>query len=206
MNHKTHWDRVYSNRPKEELGWYQDLPEPSLSLINKTGLDNQGRQLHVGVGSSMLIDHLLEQGHTGIIANDLSDVAIQKLQNRLGDKSADVHWIVDNIAYPKTLPYLDKIDLWHDRAVLHFLLKEEEQQNYFDLLRRLAKKGGHVIIGVFNLNSADKCSGLPVFRYDHEMIKDRLGEDFELVDQDGETLSLHDYCEDAVYIVSAASW
>jgi len=180
MNFQSHWDKVYAEKPIDSLGWYEDMPEPSLSLIQKSGVNRSARQLHVGVGSSTLIDHLLAQGHQGIIASDLSEVALKNLSDRLGDKAERVQWIADDLSQPQRLQDLEPIDLWHDRAVLHFLVHEEDQETYFDLVRKIVKPGGHAIIAVFNLDGADKCSGLPVKRYNEHMLTEKMGDTFEL--------------------------
>ncbi len=179
-NFQSHWDKVYSEKEIDTLGWYEDIPEPSLSLIEQTGITSDARQLHVGVGSSTLIDHLLVKGYQGIIASDLSDIAMETLRARIGAKAGDVQWIVDDLSRPEKLQDIAPIDLWHDRAVLHFLTKEEEQNAYFDLVRKLVKPGGFAIIAVFNLAGAEKCSGLPVHRYDEQMLMKKMGPDFEL--------------------------
>lgn len=179
---QRHWDKAYSDQPMDQLGWYEDMPEPSLSLIKKSGIESDARQLHAGVGGSTLIDHLLDSGYTRLIANDISPVALDRLRERIGEASKKIHWIVDDLSKPGTLNTIEPIDLWHDRAVLHFLLDADAQKAYFDLIRKVVRPGGRVIIGVFNLKGAEKCSGLSVFRYDHQMLVDRMGDDFELIE------------------------
>lgn len=180
-NLKTHWDKAYK-KETEKLGWYEESPEPSLQLISKCGLSKDSKILNVGVGASTLIDELLLLGYKNLIANDISSNAIEKLKIRLGDKSNKVMWIVDDLTNPKELNHIDQIDLWHDRAVLHFFNDPYEQECYFNLVNRLVKKNGYVIIAAFNLNGATKCSGLPVFRYNQTMIHSGLGKDFKLID------------------------
>jgi len=176
-----HWDKAYDRTDVEKLGWYEQDPIPSLELINDLDLPKDSRILNVGAGASTLIDSLLRLGYSGLIANDISKSALQKLQNRLGNKQNQVEWLVEDILNPKRLHEIDLIDLWHDRAVLHFFTQADQRTKYFQTLRQLVKINGHVIIAAFNLEGAEMCSGLPVYRYDKSMIEEALGEDFKIV-------------------------
>lgn len=177
----THWDNAYENSSIDRLGWYEEKPIPSLQLIEKSGVSKEATILNVGAGATTLVDELISQGFRNIIVNDLSSTALEKLKQRLGTQSKNVRWIVDDLTNPTQLSKLEKIDLWHDRAVLHFFNDTKEQDAYFNLLRSIVKENGFVIIATYNLNGATKCSGLPVHRYDEKMIQDRLGNEFELV-------------------------
>jgi SAM-dependent methyltransferase len=178
---KEHWNKSYESKALEQLGWYEENPLPSLQLIEKTGLKSNARIFNAGAGATTLVDELLKNGFQNIIINDLSSTAIELLKNRLGDKASDLQWIEDDLTNPKELQSLKEVDLWHDRAVLHFFHTPQEQKTYFDLVRKVVKPEGFVIIAAFNLEGAASCSGLPVFRYNAEMIKERIGEDFELI-------------------------
>ena len=178
---KEHWERVYQNSSVDKLGWYEARSEPSLKLIERCALRKNAAILNVGAGATTLVDELLELGYQNIIANDISSSALEELQLRLGpERSSLVRWIVDDLTDPLELLNLGGIDLWHDRAVLHFFNEEEKQLAYFNLLRQLVRSEAYVIIAAFNLNGAPKCSGLPVFRYEAEMLQERLGEEFHL--------------------------
>jgi SAM-dependent methyltransferase len=178
---KEHWERVYQNNAIDRLGWYESSAEPSLNLIELCKLNQDAAILNVGAGATTLVDELVEIGYQNIIVNDISSEALKELKLRLGpEKSSLAHWIVDDLTDPAELKSLEQIDLWHDRAVLHFFNEEDEQDTYFNLLRKLVKVEGHVIIAAFNLQGAPKCSGLPVFRYDAKMLQDRLGKEFHL--------------------------
>ena len=138
--------------------------------------------LHVGAGATTLVDILLKKGYEKIVANDISASALEKLKARLGNElSGKVQWIVDDLTNPEKLTSIGPVDLWHDRAVLHFFNDPAEQLNYFNLLRKLVKLNAYVIIAAFNLDGAEKCSGLPVFRYDQNMLQQQLGEGFSLI-------------------------
>lgn len=178
---KTHWENIYAKKQIETLGWYEENPAPSLKLIHQCELHSSASILNVGSGASTLVDELLKAGYSKLIANDLSQEALQKLKSRLGQVlSSKVSWIVDDLSHPEVLSSLEPIDLWHDRAVLHFFTDTSEQDVYFALLKQLVKPGGFVIIAAFNLKGAPKCSGLPVHRYNQEMLEERLGKDFVL--------------------------
>lgn len=180
INYTEHWNAAYTKNPTEKLGWYEETSSKTLELIKETHLAKDARILNVGVGSSTLLDDLLAAGYTQLIANDLSEKSLEDVKQRIGEKAADVDFLVDDLVQPKELQNLKDIDLWNDRAVLHFFLKEEEQQAYFDLIRRVVKPNGFVIIAVFALDGAEKCCGLPLQRYNVEMIQERLGNEFVL--------------------------
>lgn len=179
---KQHWNTVYEKTALDELGWYEENPEPSMRLIKKCGLHKNAALLNVGAGATTLIDTLLKNGYKNIIVNDLSSIALEKLKTNLAGKSDYVRYVIDDITQPTLLNNLEPVDLWHDRAVLHFFNDIAAQDAYFELLKRLVKPNGFVIIAVFNLNGAAKCSGLPVYRYDENMLLEKLGMGFDLIE------------------------
>ena len=182
-NYKSHWNEKYQTTQDEELGWYEDTPETTIQLVEKCGLQKEASIINVGAGTTTLIDLLLDKGYTSIIANDLSEVALEKLQKRIKtDYNYDLNCIADDLTNPSRLNTLQNIDLWIDRAVLHFFLKEEEQQSYFDLIRKVIAKDGYVLIAVFSLEGAPKCCSLDLQRYNKEMLQSKLGENFKLVE------------------------
>lgn len=179
-NYQSHWDQVYNNMEASQLGWYESTPEPSLQLIRSCGMPRDAALLNVGAGATTLVDELLAAGFHNIIVNDISPLALEKLKQRLGAEKEKVCWIIDDLTRPRVLPGIKPVDLWHDRAVLHFFNEKEEQNAYFNLLKKLVKPGGFVILAAFHLNGAAKCSGLPVHRYDQQMMAEKLGSGFEL--------------------------
>lgn len=181
QNLKGHWDAVYQ-KEDEKLGWYEPNPKKTLSLITITNLPKDAAILNVGAGTTTLIDKLLDLGYTNITANDLSDIALEKLKKRIQKRfNHQLNTIVDDLTNPTTLNQVKKVDLWIDRAVLHFFLKEEEQKAYFNLIQQIVSKKGFVLIAVFALHGAEKCSGLQLKRYNAEILKDKLGRDFKLI-------------------------
>lgn len=177
-----HWDNAYKKSPREKLGWYEEIPEPSLRLIAKCRLSKEARLLNVGAGATSLVGELINLGFKNIIVNDISREAVAQLKSGLGSESKKVNWLIDDLTKPTELNALEKIDLWHDRAVLHFFTSAEDQNSYFTLLHRLLKPKGYAIIAVFNLNGAPMCSGLPVHRYDKNMLMEKMGKGFVLLE------------------------
>lgn len=183
MNYKEHWNSVYDSKTNEQLGWYEVVPEKTMQLIEDCNLKSNATILNVGAGTTILIDELLKKGFTNIIANDLSESALKNLKHRIkSDFNYNLECIVDDLTQPTSLQKLSHIDLWIDRAVLHFFLKEEEQQAYFELIKKVVAKNGFVLIAVFALDGAEKCSGLPLQRYDLNMLQQKLGDNFKLID------------------------
>ena len=177
---KEHWDKAYLNSPEEKLGWYETDLNPTLNLISKTGLKPSAQILNVGSGSTTLIDELLKIGYNNLLATDLSSVALQKLKNRLN--TDNVEYIIDDLTNPTQLKNIAPVDLWIDRAVLHFFTEEKEQNTYFNLLKNKVKNNGFVLLAEYNLDGATVCAGLPVHRYSEEQLSSNLGQDYELID------------------------
>lgn len=177
---KNHWDNTYL-KDEKTLGWYEKIPTQSLGLIKKCNLNPSDCILNVGVGTSTLVDQLLKKGFKNIIATDISNKALQKLKQRVGNDN--IIYIQEDITKPNKLKsYTNKVSLWHDRAVVHFLTDKDEQKTYFDLVNKLVKPEGYVIIATFNLEGATKCSGLPIKQYNAESIAKQLGSSFKMVE------------------------
>ena len=179
---KGHWDKVYSSRADEKLGWYEDFPQESICLIDKCNLSPDSVILNVGAGTTTLIEFLLLMGYTNIIATDISSDSLTKLKTGLGNEEDKITWIVDDLTNPVHLKNIPLVDLWIDRAVLHFFTESKDQSTYFELLKSKVRKGGFVLFAEFNLNGATKCSGLPIHRYSEEILAEKLGDNFELTD------------------------
>lgn len=175
-----HWNKVYKNNPEVKLGWYETDLSPTLNLISKTDLNKSARILIVGAGSTTLIDELLKTGHSNLIASDLSEVALKNLEDRLGH--GKVKCVVDDLTNSTKLSRVTPVDLWIDRAVLHFFTDKADQDAYFDLLKSKVNSNGFVLIAVFNLSGASTCSGLPVHRYSKEMLVEKLENTFDLIE------------------------
>ena len=175
-----HWNKAYIKNPTEKLGWFEKKSQQTLDLIKESKLDKNAAILNVGSGSSTLIDNLLEEGFSNIYANDLSENSLKSLKNRIGE-SNKVQFIVDDLLNSEKINKLKNIDLWNDRAVLHFFLNDDEIKAYFRLLKQVLKPNGFVIIAIFNENGAEKCCGLPLKRYNTAMLQNELGQEFKLL-------------------------
>jgi EEF1A lysine methyltransferase 2 len=182
IDYKKHWDNDYSGSEINKLGWFENTPQPSLDLILSCGLNRDASILDVGSGTTSLIKYLLQDDYSNIIVTDVSKVTLDNAKKLLDSKESEkVRWIVDDITNPKIITRLTSIDLWHDRTVLYFLIKEELQQAYLKTLKMLVRKGGFVIIALPSLESAKKISGPGVKNYDSIVIEEFLGREFRLL-------------------------
>ncbi|MFK5982030.1 MAG: methyltransferase domain-containing protein [Flavobacteriaceae bacterium] len=177
---KSHWDKAYSNNSEEKLGWFETDLSPMLQLIDKTELSKEAQIINIGAGSTTLIDELLKQGYNNLTASDISEVALKNLENRVGNEN--INFIVDDLLNSEKLSNIDPVDLWIDRAVLHFFTEEQDQDTYFNLLKSKIKLNGFVVLAEFNLQGAKKCSGLDVFQYDAKMLQNKLGDGYKLIE------------------------
>jgi len=178
MNQKEHWERVYSTKPTEKLGWYEPHLQTSLSWIKGLNLAVDAPMIDVGGGASTLVDDLLDAGYRTISVLDISENALSSIKTRLGKKAALVTWLDADITLVDFPTHY--FELWHDRAVFHFLTVFENQWKYRNNLLKALKPGGHLIIGTFAPEAPAMCSGLPVQRYSPEQLENMLGRDFEL--------------------------
>lgn len=177
---KAHWNNIYTTIKTESLEWYEDKAEESISLIEKCGLSRDALIMNIGAGTTTLINELSDSGFNNIYATDISDVALDKLKKSINCKDG-VTIIEDDIVNSKEIKNINNIDLWHDRAVLHFFTKEEDIKSYFNLLNTVVKVGGYAILAPFNKLGTDQCSGFTVRQYDEEMLKIGLGNNFKLI-------------------------
>ncbi|MDP6351238.1 MAG: class I SAM-dependent methyltransferase [Alphaproteobacteria bacterium] len=176
---REHWESAYRAKPVEELTWYQDTPRVSLAMIRATGLRAAGRILDVGGGASTLVDHLLDAGYENLSVLDFSEAGLNRARQRLGRRAGRVRWITADVTEWRA-PH--RVDLWHDRAVFHFLTEPTDRDAYLAVLRQSLEPRGHLILSSFALDGPEKCSGLPVRRYDSEAFGALLGGEFSLRD------------------------
>lgn len=178
MIQKNHWENVYSTIPTEKLGWYAPHLQTSLRWVNGLFLTVDAPIIDVGGGASTFVEDLLEAGHQALTVLDISEKALASVRTRLGNRADMVTWLEADIT-TVDLPN-NYYELWHDRAVFHFLTAFDQQQKYRDNLLKALKPGGHLIIGTFAPEAPPKCSGLPVQRYTPKQLENTLGSDFEL--------------------------
>lgn len=176
---KAHWERVYKKNLPTEVGWYQEHPEMSLKLISATGVGVDSSIIDVGGGTSMLPGLLVDQGYRKLTVLDISANAIAKAKRQLGEKSKRIVWVEADVT---NFSFTEKFDIWHDRAVFHFLTEALDRKRYVDSVNQALKSSGHLIISTFGLEGPPKCSGLNVTRYSPETLHNEFGDNFNLIE------------------------
>lgn len=179
MQSTNHWDRIYTTKPPNTVSWFQEHADQSMRLIRGTGAPKDASIIDVGGGASTLVDDLLESGYSAVTVLDISAAALAAAQQRLGTRSGEVRWINANILSAPLAP--QAYDVWHDRAVFHFLTSPQERQAYVEAVLKAVKPGGHVIVATFAEDGPTQCSGLPVRRYDPAGLHSEFGSPFTLL-------------------------
>lgn len=180
---QQHWQTVYRTKSPLEVSWHQDTPGASLGLIESTAVDSGAALLDIGGGASRLVDHLLERGWRDVTVLDISEAALAHARARIGSDSR-AHWIAADVTtWSPTRTYA----LWHDRAVLHFLIGAADQEAYVRALHAALPTGGWAIIGGFAPGGPTRCSGLETVQHDRQSLSAMLGSAFEFVDAMDET-------------------
>lgn len=175
----SHWDNVYRSKAVDEVSWFQQTPEPSLTLIGLAGGTQGSAIIDIGAGASNLVNALLGLGYGDVAVLDISQIALSQGRSRLGAAATKVDWIcADVISWQPARTY----DIWHDRATFHFLTDPADQAAYAAVLKAALKPAGSAIIGTFAPDGPEMCSGLPIVRHDADSIGKVLGADFELID------------------------
>ena len=185
MEPKTHWEKVYTTKSTSEVSWFQEHAKLSLKLIQDAGIPTTANIIDVGGGASTLVDDLLANGYEHITVLDISGAALAAARQRLGPQAANVQWLESNIL-DVSLPERH-YDVWHDRAVFHFLLTSEERQAYVQTVLRSVKPGGLVLVATFGEDGPTMCSGLPVMRYSADALHHEFGELFTLLGHEKES-------------------
>jgi len=179
MDTKTHWEKVYKTKEPQAVSWYQAHLETSLTLIERAA-HLPSAIIDIGAGESTLVDDLLARGYENLTVLDVSQTAFDVTKKRLGPLSEQVNWIVADITQVELKP--SAYDVWHDRAVFHFLISNEQRSAYVRNVAKAVKTGGHVIVSTFGPEGPTKCSGLEVMRYDSESLHGEFGSRFRLVE------------------------
>lgn len=175
----NHWNTAYESKPIEGLGWYESHPEPSLQLI--TALNVANKNIFIpGAGATVLVDRLVNSS-AQIFANDISEKALEMMKKRVGDHK-NLHYVVGDLRNKETFSTLPSIDIWHDRAVFHFLTEQADRDAYIEQIAQKLHPEGTVHIATFHTTGAEKCSGLPVERYDAEKMEKVFSSRFNLID------------------------
>ena len=177
-NLKNHWENIYQNKNEDEVSWFQKIPDTSIEIINSIKIKKQSKIIDVGSGRSRLFKNLIELGYNNLTYLDISESAAKKSKIFLGEQSKNIKWIVEDVLNfePK-----QNFDVWHDRAVFHFLTDQNQIKKYVDLVSRNISNNGYLIIGTFSEQGPLKCSGLEVSRYSESLIKTTFIESFTLL-------------------------
>ena len=179
MDPKSHWEKVYRTKQANEVSWYRRHLDVSLRLIEEAVPNRDAKIIDVGGGESTLVDDLLARGYRNVAVLDISLIALDVAKERLGDSADTVNWLcgdVTAITFPR-----HQYDVWHDRAVFHFLTQSKERAAYVRQVANAVKPGGHVIVATFGPEGPTQCSGLTVVRYDADALHNEFGTSFQLV-------------------------
>ncbi|WP_019873604.1 class I SAM-dependent methyltransferase [Sporichthya polymorpha] len=178
-----HWDAAYAAEGERGVSWYAPTAAPVLELLDRLDVPTSARVLDAGGGASPLVDGLVARGHRDVTVLDLSATALALARDRLGSRSANVEWIVADV---RTWRPRSPFELWHDRAVLHFLVSSDDRAAYLETLASATRRESLVVLSTFAPDGPDRCSGLPVVRYSAADLAALLGADFELLEDDRE--------------------
>jgi SAM-dependent methyltransferase len=178
FDRKKHWENIYQTKELKDVSWFQPTPETSLGFFKQFNVPTTAKVIDIGGGDSFLVDHLLDLGYQDISVLDISEAAIDKAKQRLGDKAKNVKWIVADAANFKPT---EKYDFWHDRAAFHFLTDEQEISNYLQTAQENINPTGVLVIGTFSKQGPKKCSGIEIKQYSETTMTDRLKFFFEKI-------------------------
>ncbi len=178
MDRKKHWNNIHGTKNVKEVSWYQPVPTTSLDFVKQFNLSKNAKIIDVGGGDSFFVDHLLNLGYQDITVLDISEKAIEKARQRLGDQSAKVKWILaDAASFHTTIKY----DFWHDRAAFHFLTDEQEIDSYLETVNTSIKPEGYLVMGTFSEQGPETCSGIEIKQYSELSMNNRLKDCFEKI-------------------------
>lgn len=180
MDSQLHWDKVYRTNPFDQVSWFRPHLETSLALIERASANSAARIIDIGGGASTLADDLMGKGYGNLTVLDISQTAIDVARARLNAAADKVKWLAANVIHAE-LPETG-YDIWHDRAVFHFLTDSQDRAAYIQKIKTSVRIGGHVVIGTFGPEGPGKCSGLNVRRYDAQALDREFGEHFRLID------------------------
>lgn len=178
FDRKNHWENIYQTKQLNEVSWFQPTPETSLDFFKQFNVPTTAKVIDIGGGDSFLVDHLLDKGYQDITVLDISEAAIERAKNRLGDKAEKVKWIVADAAKFKPT---EQYDFWHDRAAFHFLTDEQEISSYLETAQKSIKPTGVLVIGTFSEQGPKKCSGIEIKQYSENSMTERLKNFFEKI-------------------------
>ena len=165
MSIKSHWEKIYKEKSPQEVSWTQEIPSTSITFFNEFNLNKTSPIIDVGGGESKFVDYLIDKGYQDVSVLDISENAINRAQDRLGEKAKNVNWIISDIN--DFIPH-KKYALWHDRAVFHFLTSKNEIKRYTE---NVMLNTENFIVGTFSTSGPEKCSGLKITQYDESLLQ-----------------------------------
>ena len=174
---KEHWQNIYATKGMQEVSWFQQVPETSLALIQKVAHNKDAAIIDVGGGDGFLVDELLKLGYTNITVLDISANAINRAKLRLGEKANQVKWVVSDITQ---FVSKEKYDVWHDRAVFHFLTEEKDISKYKALVNESIND--YFVLATFSDEGPNKCSGLDICKYSELDLKNQFKKYFKVLE------------------------
>lgn len=175
---KEHWEKIYATKQPEEVSWTQPVPQTSLDFIHSFDLPKSASVIDVGGGDSKLVDCLLEEGFENITVLDISQHALDRAKERLGEKAEKVKWVVSDITqFQPTTTY----DVWHDRATFHFLTTDDQIVKYLSTVKAATTQNAYLTFGTFSTDGPTKCSGLTIKQYDETTLTAELNKDFDKI-------------------------
>lgn len=185
-SNSEHWDSIFAKNEDSALGWYEESACQTMALLEQVPDWEKSTVFLPGVGTSIIVEELLARDVERLIINDISQKALDRVRDRLQGRDENIDWLCQNIARPLSA-YASTVDVWIDRAVLHFLIDEDDIAAYFDNLSFALKPGGFALFAEFSKTGAPKCAGLPLHRYSAEELSSRLGPSFRLVSRKDHT-------------------
>lgn len=178
FDRKKHWENIYKTKELKDVSWFQPTPATSLNFFKEFNVPKNAKVIDIGGGDSFLIDHLIDLGYQDLSVLDISESAIERAKERLGDKANNVKWIVADAA---TFKPTEKYDFWHDRAAFHFLTEEPEISSYLQTAQKSINPEGVMVIGTFSEEGPKKCSGIEIKQYSETSMTIRLKKFFEKI-------------------------
>lgn len=178
FDRKKHWENIYQTTQLDKVSWFQPMPETSLDFFKEFNVPTTAKIIDIGGGDSLLVDHLLDLGYQDITVLDISEAAIDRARQRLGDKANKVDWIVADAASFKPV---EKYDFWHDRAAFHFLTQDQDISSYLETAQKSIQTNGILVLGTFSEQGPQKCSGLEIKQYSEATMTNLLKRFFEKI-------------------------
>ena len=175
---KKHWEHIYETKTLQEVSWFQPTPQTSLDFFRQFAVPFDAKIIDIGGGDSLLVDYLLDAGYTDITVLDIAESALQRAQQRLGQRAHQVKWVVADAAHFQPS---ETYDFWHDRAAFHFLTDDKEIENYLSTAQTYIRPGGVFVLGTFSDQGPKKCSGIEIKQYTENSMTSRLQSYFEKI-------------------------